>query len=700
MEQTPTPTDTSAETLPAIDWANVVYNVLVSRYLDDLEEKRLVPERKVVYQFSSRGHELAQTLLASRLTHTCDGIGAYYRNRPLMLALGVDLDDVIAGPMMKAGGYSDGRDVGVVCNFPNRNGPTVLPLAGDVGSQYTPTVGWAQAIRYYRNQLGDKRYEGAIATVLGGDGSVATNGFWSSLTIATTQRLPMLFFIEDNGYGISVPGGYQTPGGNIAENLKAFKNLEIFEVDGTDPLATLKVITKVVPLVRNGHGPALIRLTVPRLSGHSGQDNQAYKSEVLIEAERNADPLKKLKAFLVPEILAEEAWTALEDQASEDVEAALARVMERPEPEPSHATRHAFQEFDDAGQPELQQQGGSMDVIAKIDPGSETPISEAGRINMIDAIRRALDTELERNPNLLIFGEDVGPKGGVHTATLGLQTKHGMDRVFDTSLSEEGIVGRAVGMSLAGLSPVAEIQFRKYADPAMEQLNNCGTIRWRTANRFAAPIVVRMPGGFAKIGDPWHSVSNEVMYAHATGWEVVMPSNAEDAAGLLRSSMRSNNPTIFFEHRALLDGASARRPYPGDNFIVPIGKGKLLQSGTDLTVVTWGAMVDRCVKAAAASGASAEIIDLRTIRPWDKEMVFASIKKTNRCLIVHEDLITAGFGSEISACIAKDMFTHLDAPIERLAVPDIPIPHNPKLMAAILPDEEKIREAIERIVSF
>ena len=692
-------TRVNTENLPALDWAKVVYHVLVSRYVDELEETQLVPQKKVVYQFSSRGHEVAQVLLASQLSHPKDGIGAYYRSRPLMMALGIPLDDIIAGPLMKAGGYSDGRDVGVVCNFPGENGPSVLPLAGDVGSQYTPAAGWAQAIEYYRNTLGDSAYEDAIGVITGGDGSVATNGFWSALTIATTQNLPLLFVIEDNGYGISVPGQFQTPGANIAENLAAFKNLEVYDGDGTDPVIALQLAHQAVNHVRGRKGPALLRLTVPRLSGHSGQDNQAYKGAERIEHEQAIDPLKKLEAFLVPAIMSQEDWIEIKSKAESDVDQALERVMNRPEPDPATVTRHTFLEFDEHGQPDLQKAGGLVNAGIAWPASSDVPEPESGRENMISAIRRTLGTELEVNPRMLIFGEDVGPKGGVHTATLGLQTAFGEDRVFDTSLSEEGIIGRAVGMSLAGLSPVAEIQFRKYADPAMEQLNNCGTIRWRTANRFAAPVVVRMPGGFAKIGDPWHSVCNEVMFAHATGWEMIFPSNAEDAVGLLRAAMRSNNPTIFFEHRALLDAPHARRPYPGDQFVLPIGKANTVLPGDDLTIVTWGAMVDRCVKASKVSGHSVEVIDLRTILPWDKEMVYASIRKTNKCLIVHEDAITAGFGAEIAACIAKDMFFDLDGPIERMAVPDIPVPHNPALMAAMLPEVSSITSRISDLVT-
>jgi 2-oxoisovalerate dehydrogenase E1 component len=307
--------------------------------------------------------------------------------------------------------------------------------------------------------------------------------------------------------------------------------------------------------------------------------------------------------------------------------------------------------------------------------------------------------ELAANPKLVVFGEDVGPKGGVHGATLGLQEKFGRTRVFDTSLSEEGIIGRAVGMALAGLAPVAEIQFRKYADPAAEQLNDCGTLRWRTHNRFAAPIVVRMPGGFFKCGDPWHSQTNEVAWLHGVGWRVAMPSNAEDAVGLLRAAMRGNYPTIFFEHRAMLDGMWARRPYPGDDFVVPFGVARKVRTGSELTLVTWGGMVERCEQAAAASLVDVELIDLRTLSPWDKAAVLESVQKTRRCLIVHEDNLTAGFGAEIAAVVAKEAFYHLDAPVERLTMPDIPNPHSPVLLDAAVPTAATITYAIRKIAS-
>jgi 2-oxoisovalerate dehydrogenase E1 component len=316
------------------------------------------------------------------------------------------------------------------------------------------------------------------------------------------------------------------------------------------------------------------------------------------------------------------------------------------------------------------------------------------------AIRRTLEGELAVNPRLVVFGEDVGPKGGVHGVTLGLQEKFGPERVFDTSLSEEGIIGRAVGMALAGLLPAPEIQFRKYADPAAEQINDCGTLRWRTANRFAAPMVVRMPVGFFKCGDPWHSQTNEVQFVHAPGWKVACPSNAEDAVGMLRAALRGDDPVMFLEHRAMLDAAWARRPWPGDDYALTFGQAKTVLAGDDLTLVTWGAMVERCEEAARQSGRSVDVVDLRTLMPWDVQGVLASVRRTHRCLIVHEDLRTAGFGAEIAAVVADEAFLDLDAPVSRLTMPDIPSPHSPILLDAVVPSVETIAARIVDLVEF
>lgn len=682
----------------SLDWRRVGYQVFVSRSLDALEETRLLPERKLLYQFSARGHDVPQVLLGQFLTGSHDGVTVYYRSRPLMLTLGLAVDDALASTMMRAGSVSEGRDIGVVFNLPRRNGPAVLPAAGGVGAQYTPALGWAQALVYRARVLGDRACEGSIAVAHGGEASTATNGFWAALNAATTARLPLLFYIEDNGYGISVKSELQTPGGDIAANLASFRNLTILDGDGADPVAALDLIERAVSTTRQWQGPVLLRLSVPRLGGHSAQDTQSYKTPQEIEAEKARDPLIKLRASLVPSIISAETWQRLERKALAEVDDALARVERRALPDATQVRRHVFTERRADGSLDCQQQGGLLPGGDRLPPGSDQPRPEGTRINMLTAIRRTLETELAVNRKLVVFGEDVGRKGGVHAATLGLQEKFGAARVFDTSLSEEGIIGRAVGMALAGLMPVPEIQFRKYADPAAEQLNDCGTLRWRTANRFAAPMVVRMPGGFFKCGDPWHSQTNEVQWVHGIGWRVVMPSNAEDAVGLLRAALRGNDPTIFFEHRAMLDAAWARRPYPGDDFVLPFGRARILRQGAELTVVSWGAMVERCELAAKQAGVDAELIDLRTLVPWDRAAVLESVAKTRRCLIVHEDNLTAGFGAEIAAVLAKEAFFDLDAPIERLTMPDIPSPHSPILLEAAVPSVARIANAMTELV--
>ena len=671
----------------AVDWREIARLVLTSRELDRLEEEELVPAKKVLYQFSARGHDLAQVLLGMQLRDG-DAACGYYRSRPLLLTLGVPLADALGSGMGRSGGYSGGRDIGVVFNYPNPGGAHALPMCGGVGAQYTPAAGWAQAIRYKAEVLGEGP-PGAIALVLGGDASCATGGFWSALTIATTQRLPMLFYVEDNGYGISVPSTFQTPGQDIAANLASFAGLTIFNGDGTEPEEAARLIGQAVDHVRSGAGPVLLRLVVPRLEGHSFQDTQTYKSADEIAAEWARDPLPKLRAHCAERQLGPGEWEALRSE----VEWAVARALEEAEARPVlEVERVADNLFFSGSHCEVGGQAGLK--LAS----SDTPVPEGQRINMVTAIRRVLEGEMETNPRVMLFGEDVGPKGGVHAVTLGLQDKFGIERVFDTSLNEEGIVGRAVGMALAGLMPVPEIQFRKYAEPATEQINDCGTMRWRTANRFAAPMVLRVPGGFFKCGDPWHSQTNEVQFVHNPGWKVAVPSNAEDAVGLLRGALRGHDPVLFFEHRAMLDDSWARRPWPGDDYVLEFGRAKKTRIGDQISIVTWGAMVPRCE--AAAVGFDADVIDLRTLMPWDREMVLESVARTRRCLIVHEDLRTGGFGAEIAAVVADEAFLDLDAPVARVTMPDIPSPHHPSLLEATVPSVERIRAEIERLVGF
>lgn len=702
--------------------------------MDRIEEEQLVPEGLVHHQFSARGHELVQLVLAQVLTHSSDAVSAYYRSRPLQLGLNIPPEEVIASMMARSGGHSDGRDSGVMANYPGKKrvkkgevtyeGPFLLPMSGDVGAQYTPAAGWAQALKYRAEVLKEKSVKNAISVVCGGESSVASNGFWSSITMASTLQLPILYIIEDNGYGISVASSLQTPGGNIVDNLYSFGGIELFDGDGAQPTDVVSLIETAVEHVRSWQGPALVRLSVPRLKGHSYQDTQFYKTEEQLEQDQSRDPYTALQNYLVPTHLSELEWIRLEKKASESIEKIVEKVLERPSPDAMQISASLFRnEWDGVGPfPMHEPSDASIHGAIKLNPeqidrSSLNPNSESQRINMVEAIRRTLESELNSNPNLLLFGEDVGRKGGVHAATQGLQQKFGEARVFDTSLSEEGIMGRALGMALSGLKPVAEIQFRKYADPATEQIKNTGTIRWRTRNKFAAPIVVRVPGGFAKIGDPWHSESAESFFTHLPGWQVVMPSDAEEASGLLRSALRSDNPTLFFEHRNLLDSKAARRPYPGDDYVIPFGKARTLRVGNHLTVISWGAMVWRCDAAIEELSASddfalpesqfgtseprptsVELIDLRTLSPWDKEAVLKSVQKTGRCIIVHEDGKTNGFGAEVAATIVDEAFQWLDAPVKRVTAPDLPVPYAAQLMDSVIPTKNRIKEAIQDLL--
>ncbi len=681
------------ETLRAttqVDWQQVSRLVLRSRALDLLEEAELAL-KEVPYQFSAKGHELVQVLVGINLNHPRDAVTAYYRSRPFMLSVGVSIEEALLSGMGLNGGPTNGRDAGVMFNRPGGVGPTVFPTSGDVGSQYTPAAGWAQACRYRAEVLSEEDWFGAIAVAMGGDGSVATNGFWSALTMATTLRLPLLLVIEDNGYGISVPNHFHTPGGNIADNLASFANLKVLTGSGSDPEQTSQLVLEAISHVRSWEGPCLLHMRVPRLMGHTFIDNQAYRSEEEIEHDRLRDPVAALEAML-----GTEDFQRLKTEAEEHARESLERARAGEAPDSGTTTRGLFFEG------ELQQVGGLSPELGPRAPLTETELIDTGpRINLIDAVRKVMEQELEANPRAIVFGEDVGAKGGVHGATVGMQSRFGDRRVFDTSLSEEGIIGRSIGMAYAGLLPLPEIQFRKYADPAFEQINDIGIIRWRTAGRFAAPMVVRIPVGYGrKVGDPWHAVSGEATFAHSLGWRLAYPANAADAAGLLRTALRSEDPTLFFEHRALLDAPEARRPDPGPDYALPFGRAAILATGDELTLITWGGMVYLALEAAERFPDRVEVIDLRTISPWDQQTVLASVRKTGRCLVVHEDTWTGGFGGEILATIAELAFEHLDAPLRRLTMPDCPIPYSPDLLASVLPSADSIASATEDLLSF
>lgn len=685
----------------APDWREVARLVLLSRALDEFERRELYETKRVAYQFSTMGHEVSQILLGLALQGSHDAATVYYRSRALLLAAGLEPEDALSASLGRSGAFSHGRDTGVVYNLPRPRGLTILPMTGDVGGQFTPVTGWCQGLLYRAGRLGTAEARGSIGVAHGGEGSTATGGFWSALTIATTLRLPMLFFIEDNGHAISVPGRMQTPGGNIAANLRSFGGLRVLECDGSCPAAAAAAIQDAVAHVRAWEeGPCLLRASVPRIRGHSAQDNQQYRAADELAAAAARDPVVRLREFCVPGVMDAAEWDALAAAQEEAVRAAFARAEARTDPDPDTVGRHLFQESTDLGAPIPAIRGGVLPAGGGIrEPSGGVP-PETARTTMLAAIRRTLESELQADPRVLVFGQDVGRKGGVHGVTAGLQERFGEDRVFDTSLSEEGIIGRAAGMAAAGLMPVAEIQFRKYADAAQEQLHNAGTIRWRTANRCAAPMVVRIPVGFARQTDPAHSVSGEASLIRLPGWRVAFPSHADDAAGLLRAAIRGHDPVFFLEHRALLDGIGARRPYPGDGHLVPFGRARIVREGRRLTAVTWGAMVERCLLAAAEAEVDAEILDLRTLAPWDAEAVLASVRRTHRCLVVHEDALTAGFGAEIAAVVAEQAFESLDAPVARVASLPVPVPYHPALVEAVVPGVSRIAGRMRELAAF
>ncbi len=686
--------------LTSQDWRSIAKSVLTSRRIDEIEEQELAPAGKVTYQFSARGHELAQVMMAHFLHQPHDAASVYYRSRPFVLHAGMSIQEAFSGPLARAQSRNGGRDIGVVHNLTPRSvdgrSTTVMPASGDVGAQFTPAAGWAQAIRYHAEERKDAEWKDSIAVCLSGDAAVATNGFWSAVTMATTLMLPIIFLVEDNQFGISVRGTLQTPGGNIAKNMGAMRNLIIIDGDGADPDSTATSVAKAVEYCRKKSKPVLLHLSVPRICGHSGADSQAYKSAEEREDEVHRDPIPRLKKYCQSKkFISKEEWAELVDEVEREVRAGCEAALAEAEPDTATVFEHRF--YDGKN---VQVVGGQFASGLPELPSTETP--ESGqRMNLIEAVKRTLESEMLQNPKILVFGEDVGVKGGVHGATMDLQSKFGSGRVFDTSLSEEGIIGRSIGMAYAGLVPVPEIQFRKYLDPAMEHINDCGTIRWRTNNQFAAPMVVRIPVGYSKrTGDPWHSVSGESIFAHTIGWRVAFPSNARDASGLLRSALRGNDPTFFLEHRNLLDTSSGRGLWPGDQFVVPFGKASIIKTGSKATIVTWGDMVYRSIEAIDQLGADVELIDLRTIVPWDRECVLESVRKTGRCLIVHEDGLTCGFGAEIGATVSDECFRYLDAPVKRVAVADIPVPYSKTLMAAVVPTTHDVLVALKTVLGW
>lgn len=631
-----------------MDWGKVAYFCLLSRFMDLKERSERLP-----MSFPAMGHELVQVLTALLMEHEKDSASVYYRSRPLALALGIKPEDIFYANMGK------GRDVGMMYYLRGK----ILPTVGDVGGQFPKAVGWAQAIRY-------KGWDGAVAVAMGGDGSVASSGFWSALNIATTLNLPMVFVIEDNGWGIGVPSYLQTPGGNIAENLRSFKNLTVLEGRGYIPEETYGVLKDGFEIARKNRA-VLIRFEVARIEGHSISDRQEYRSREEIEKSREKDPIVYLRSLV-------ENWEEVESGAKEDVERAWEEAKRR-EGERGNLKKYIFFEGE----------------FAQGDKVREFNMNKHPKMKVALAIRKAMEEALEENEDVLIFGEDVGLKGGIYGITRGFMERFGERRVFDTSLNELGIVGRAEGMAYAGLKPIAEIQFRKYADEARQVIHNIGFVRWRTNNAFSAPIILRIPVGFLRgISDPWHSFSAEQEFLHMFGWKIAYPSNAEDAYYLLKEALSMNDPVIFLEHRELYFSKLAEREI---SEYLPFGKGRVVKSGNSLTIVSWGYTLYEALE--EVKDMDVEVIDLRTLKPWDEELVFESVKKTGRLLVVHEDSLTCGFGAEIVSRVVEETFESLKIAPKRLAVPDVPIPFSQELFNLAYPTSDKIRKVVEEMLS-
>jgi 2-oxoisovalerate dehydrogenase E1 component len=675
-------------------WLSVLERALISRAMDDLEvtkEFRPNPDKplegRLKFQFGAKGHEIPQLITAALLDHPHDGATAYYRSRPLMLGVGLSPFEAFASNMHKLEGVSGGRDIGVVFNHKQPGGVTVLPASGDVGAQFTPAIGWAQAVKYRAESMGEQEYRGAVGLAHAGDGATSTNGFWSAINIAAQHRLPYIMLIEDNRYALSVPWRYQTAAPSVVDNLANFQGVRIRSVEGGDIPALYDALRQAVEGARNGEGPQLAHVKVPRLTGHNWQDPAAYKTAQEKEEDANRDPLARLSAWLQ----SEHGVTAAQVEEMQARATAFAREQadaawtEGREPQRSDALTHVFAPPRDLAETE--------------------PLKEGPRLTMQQAILKTLDDEMAYDPTVLVFGEDVGAFGGVHRVTDGLQVKYGEARCFDTSLNEEGIVGRSIGIALAGLRPVPEIQFRKYADPAHEQITDAGSVRWRTNGRFGGPIVLRIPVGYQLMGgDPWHAVCGEAVFAHLPGWQIAYPSTAADAVGLLRTALRGDDPVVFLEHRLLYRYREANAQYPGPDYMLSFGKAARVRDGDDALIVTWGDSVYRSLEAANAVaqsvGAETRILDLRTVVPWDKEAVMSAVKEIGRVLIVHEDTITCGFGAEIAAQVADEAFAYLDAPVKRVACVDVPSPTHHNLFDAVMPTTEKIQKALEDLVRF
>jgi len=695
-----------------------------SRRIDD-REILLKRQQKIFFQISGAGHEALLVAAGMSLRPGYDWFYPYYRDRALCLTLGMTPLEMLLGAVGAADDPNSGGR-----QMPSHWGSKKLNIvtqSSPTGTQFLQSVGCSEAGRYFARHPGaghkadgdyrhfkDVQFHGDEVTYVStGDGATSEGEFWEAMNSAANLKLPLLVLCEDNEYAISVPVEVQTAGGNISNLVHNFPNFHFEEVDGCDPIESYAAISRAVEHIREGHGPAFVHGHVIRPYSHSlSDDEKLYRSEDERKVEVQKDPITRFELFLIREgILDEAEVNRIRKQVDEEVQAASDKAVAAKFP-PIHSvtkyiyspdldpTSHVFETQPDFVRPEK----GKL----------------AGEKTMADLINACLRDEMRRDPRIVIFGEDVADcsreqyladkkvkgKGGVFKLTGGLQCDFGSDRVFNSPLAEANIIGRAVGMGTRGLKPVVEIQFFDYIWPAMHQMRNeMSLIRWRSNNAFSCPMVIRVAiGGYLTGGSVYHSQCGESIFTHIPGIRVVFPSNALDANGLLRTAIRSDDPVMFLEHKRLYRETFGRAPYPGPDYMVPFGKAKVVQQGSDLTVVTYGATVPRSLQAAQRlerdQGLKVEVIDLRTLNPFDWDTIAASVSKTNRVLVVHEDMLSWGYGAEIAARIADQLFDQLDAPVKRVAAKDVFVAYQPILEDVILPQPDDIYKAMSELAQY